>query len=107
MELTVKPAMPLMLEDPRSEMFNFWHITVRSKSFVYNQVRRIVGALMGLASGCIIEKDITTMLQVPSHLNWDNRLSIAPPCGLYLKTVEYDDEELARCTIKQEQNRIE
>ncbi|KAK0085542.1 hypothetical protein PV325_004946 [Microctonus aethiopoides] len=102
MELTVEPAMPLMLEDPRSEMFNFWHITVRSKSFVYNQVRRIVGALMGLASGCINEKDITTMLQVPSYLNWDNRLSIAPPCGLYLKNVEYDDEELARCTIKQE-----
>ncbi|KAK0180102.1 hypothetical protein PV327_005777 [Microctonus hyperodae] len=107
MELTVKPAVPLTLDDPRSEMFDFWQITVRSRSFVYNQVRRMVGALIGLGSGKIIEKDITTMLQVPSYLNWDDRISIAPPFGLYLKTVEYDEEELARCTIEQEQKKIE
>lgn len=66
------------------------------------QVRRMVGALITLGLGKITEKDITVMLQVPSHHNWNPRVVPVPPNGLHLLNVEYDPDELKRCTIVEE-----
>lgn len=63
----------------------------------------MVGALITLGSGGITEKDITVMLQVPSHRNWNPRVTPVPPNGLHLLNVEYDPDELRRCTILEEQ----
>lgn len=63
----------------------------------------MVGALITLGLGRITEKDITVMLQVPSHYNWNPRIVPAPPNGLHLLYPEYDPEELRRCTIVTEQ----
>lgn len=67
------------------------------------QVRRMVGALIALGLGKITEKDITVMLQVPSHYNWNNCVMPVPPNGLHLLNVEYDPDELRSCTILEEQ----
>lgn len=66
------------------------------------QIRRMVGALFALGLGKITEKDITVMLQVPGHHNWNPRATPAPSNGLHLLNVEYDLEELKRCTILEE-----
>ncbi|XP_074094241.1 tRNA pseudouridine synthase-like 1 [Cotesia typhae] len=100
--LTIDPAVPFMPFDPLSDGFNFWHINISARAFLYNQVRKIVGALVGIASGIISERDVLTMLHVPSHLNWDQRIQMAPPQGLFLKNIEYDQEELANCILKTE-----
>lgn len=63
----------------------------------------MVGALFALGLGKITEKDITVMLQVPSHYNWNPRVTPAPSNGLHLLNVEYDPDELTRCTIIKEQ----
>jgi len=65
----------------------------------------MVGSLIALGLGKITEKDITTMLQVPSHNNWDSRIQVIPPHGLHLANVEYNMEELKHMMIlgKQEQ----
>jgi len=63
----------------------------------------MVGALIALGLGKITEKDITVMLQVPSHYNWNPRVTPVPPNGLHLLNVEYDPDELSRCTILEEQ----
>jgi len=63
----------------------------------------MVGALIALGLGKITEKDITVMLQVPSHYNWNSRVTPVPPNGLHLLNVEYDPDELSRCTILEEQ----
>jgi len=63
----------------------------------------MVGALIALGSGRITEKDITVMLQVPSHYNWNPRVTPAMPNGLHLLNVEYDLDELKRCTISEQQ----
>lgn len=67
----------------------------------------MVGALIALGLGKITEKDITVMLQVPSHHNWNSRITSAPPNGLHLLNVEYDLDELRRCTILQEEEQEE
>lgn len=59
----------------------------------------MVGALIALGLGKITEKDITVMLQVPSHYNWHRAVTPVPPNGLHLMNLEYDLEELKRCTL--------
>ncbi|XP_063972373.1 tRNA pseudouridine synthase-like 1 isoform X2 [Diachasmimorpha longicaudata] len=92
--LNVEEIPSLMPLDPLSQNFTFWQINVSSRSFLYNQVRRIVGTLIGIASGTITERDVKVMLQVPNNKNWNPSIPMAPPQGLYLKTVNYDEEEM-------------
>ncbi|XP_072749865.1 tRNA pseudouridine synthase-like 1 [Anoplolepis gracilipes] len=102
---TLEEAQPLMSFDPLSENFRYWHFMCNGRAFLYNQVRRMVGALFALGLGKITEKDITVMLQVPSHHNWNTRITPAPSNGLHLLNVEYDLDELKRCTILEEQEK--
>ncbi|KAI4494368.1 hypothetical protein M0802_009051 [Mischocyttarus mexicanus] len=98
--LTIEKAQPLMHFDELSANFDYWHIVFNSKGFLFNQVRRITSALLGLGVGKITEKDINTMLQVPSVKSWDPRLLVAIPDGLHLVKVDYDIDELEKYTIK-------
>ncbi|KAG5317101.1 PUSL1 protein, partial [Acromyrmex heyeri] len=104
---TLEEAQPLMPFDPLSKNFTYFHFICKAKSFLYNQVRRMVGALIALGLGKITEKDITVMLQVPSHHNWNPCITPVPPNGLYLLNVEYDLDELRRCTILSEEEQEE
>ncbi|XP_058982334.1 tRNA pseudouridine synthase-like 1 isoform X1 [Musca domestica] len=76
------------------ELYDYWDIEVKGKSFLYKQVRRIVGSLIALATDRINEKCIYEMLTIPSKHNWDPRLQIAPAYGLYLARVHYNEEDL-------------
>ncbi|XP_051173772.1 tRNA pseudouridine synthase-like 1 isoform X1 [Leptopilina boulardi] len=98
-EMTLEKAMPLVPFDPNVKDFDYWHLIIRGKSFVHNQIRRMVGALFGLASGRITEKELITMLQVPSKNSWNSRIATVPANGLYLVNVEYNPEELKENTI--------
>ncbi|XP_012262733.2 tRNA pseudouridine synthase-like 1 isoform X1 [Athalia rosae] len=97
---TLEKGEPLLTEDPASKKFDYWNFKCGSKAFLYNQVRRMVGALVGLGLGKITEKDIQCMLQVPSHHNWISGVNPGPPHGLYLCRVEYNPSELAECIIR-------
>ncbi|XP_011629705.1 uncharacterized protein LOC105422141 [Pogonomyrmex barbatus] len=100
---TLEEAQPLMPFDPLSQNFTYWHFICKGKSFLYKQVRRMVGALIALGMGHITEKDITIMLQVPSHQNLHPRVIPVPSHGLHLLNIEYDLDELKRCTIPEEE----
>lgn len=101
--LNIEEVPSLMPQDPMSDLFTFWQINISARAFLYNQVRRIVGALVGIASGTITERDIKIMLQVPNNQNWLSNLQMAPPQGLYLKTVNYNEEDMTnKYIIKQE-----
>ncbi|XP_076653846.1 tRNA pseudouridine synthase-like 1 [Halictus rubicundus] len=99
-KLTVEKSFPLMPMDPLSDHFDFWHIECSSKSFLYNQVRRIVTSLLYLGAGLITEKDIMFMLQVPNHQNWNRSVQVVPPVGLHLVNVEYCQEEINKYIVK-------
>ncbi|XP_003394581.2 tRNA pseudouridine synthase-like 1 isoform X1 [Bombus terrestris] len=98
--LTFEKGSPLMPFDPLSENFEFWEFKCSAKSFLYKQVRRIVGTLIALGTGQITEKDIVVMLQVPGHHNFLPILRAAPSNGLYLLDVGYNQEYLDEHIIK-------
>lgn len=74
------------------EYYNFYDIEVTGKSFVYRQVRRIVGTLIALAQGRITKKDVYEMITIPGTHNWMNQIKIVPGTALYLCEVVYDKE---------------
>ncbi|XP_076233437.1 tRNA pseudouridine synthase A [Calliopsis andreniformis] len=97
--LTVEKNQSLMPFDPLSERFDFWNIIISAQSFLYKQVRRIVAALLGVATDQVTERDVTIMLQVPGRHNWLTTLQIAPAYGLYLADIEYCQTELEKYII--------
>ncbi|XP_076755644.1 tRNA pseudouridine synthase-like 1 [Xylocopa sonorina] len=91
---------PLMPYDALSQNFDYWNIVCTGRSFLYKQVRRMVGALFALSNNTITEKDINVMLQVPNHKNWYPQVVTVPALGLYLANVEYCQEEIDKHIIK-------
>ncbi|XP_050671637.1 tRNA pseudouridine synthase-like 1 isoform X2 [Leptidea sinapis] len=72
----------------------YWDIEIRGRSFVHNQIRRMVGTLIAVANGKIRPEDIKLMLQIPSKHSWHSFIEAIPPDGLYLCNVEYDPQDL-------------
>ncbi|XP_071546116.1 tRNA pseudouridine synthase-like 1 isoform X2 [Panulirus ornatus] len=90
-KISVIPGQPLLKfdYDPLASHLQFWDITVRGSSFLYKQVRRIVGVLVACAQGCISSEDIKYMLDNPSPQKWNTHVQCAPPDGLFLLSVHY------------------
>jgi tRNA U38,U39,U40 pseudouridine synthase TruA len=65
---------------------------------LYNQcqVRRMVGALLGVGKGQLQSKDILFMLQTPTEKSWNPRCAAAGSEGLFLKSVNYKDPIILR-----------
>lgn len=60
----------------------------------------MIASLLTLGCGKITEKDIHTMLTVPSHNNWNPKITVIPPHGLHLINVEYDQTEFSNNCLK-------
>ncbi|XP_054731892.1 tRNA pseudouridine synthase-like 1 [Anastrepha obliqua] len=75
-------------------LYDYWDIEFTAKAFLYKQVRRMVGALLALATGRIDERSLYQMLTIPSKNSWDHRVLLSPPFGLYLCRVYYDEKDL-------------
>ncbi|KAI8039362.1 tRNA pseudouridine synthase-like 1 [Drosophila gunungcola] len=91
-EINIHPGKPLALAANATlatETYDYWDIEIKAKSFLYKQVRRIVGALIALGSDRIDERCIYQMLTIPSKNSWNHRVLLAPACGLYLCRVHY------------------
>ena len=71
-----------------------WNIVFTGRSYVYQQIRRIVGALQAVASDKLDTDYIKYMIENPSRDNWPHALSPAPPEGLYLANVQYPNHTL-------------
>ncbi|KAI8126313.1 hypothetical protein FF38_09129 [Lucilia cuprina] len=76
------------------EFYDYWDIEIKARSFIYKQVRRMVGALVAVATNRITEKCLYEMLTIPSKHNWDPRILLAPAFGLYLCRVHYNEKDL-------------
>lgn len=96
-EINIRPGETRALSSnaiQAAETYNYWDIEIRAKSFLYKQVRRIVGALIALGNGRIDERCLYQMLTVPSKNSWDHRVLLAPACGLYLCRVHYRETDI-------------
>lgn len=94
-EINIRPGRTLAVASNAAlaaDSYDYWDIEIRAKSFLYKQVRRIVGTLLALGCGRIDEKSIYQMLTIPSKNSWDHRVLLAPACGLYLCRVHYRED---------------
>jgi hypothetical protein len=66
----------------------FLDIVIRGKSFLHNQVRRMVGAAVAVATHKLPLEKLTELLEDPD-LGWN--LASAPSSGLYLASIEYEE----------------
>ncbi|KAK9114271.1 hypothetical protein Syun_021068 [Stephania yunnanensis] len=62
-------------------------ITARARSFLYHQVRLLVGVLKSVGTGDLTPDDVKRILEA-KNVNAASRM--APACGLYLGHVKYD-----------------
>uniref|UniRef100_A0A1A9W4L1 tRNA pseudouridine synthase n=1 Tax=Glossina brevipalpis TaxID=37001 RepID=A0A1A9W4L1_9MUSC len=75
-------------------LYNYWDIEIKGKSFLYKQVRRMIGSLIAVATNRITEKSLYEMLTIPSKHNWDHRVLLSPAFGLYLYRVHYNEKDM-------------
>ncbi|XP_022090499.1 tRNA pseudouridine synthase-like 1 [Acanthaster planci] len=72
----------------------FLEVSFRSRSFLYRQIRRMVSALVSVGKGSRSLDEVKEVLE--SRNNAHPRMShTAPPEGLYLKEVLYDEQAKA------------
>lgn len=86
------PLTSFELQTEAYSRLRFYELHIKAKSFLYNQVRRMVGALIDVGSGRLSLKDIEMMLSNPQHRCSGNVSPMVPACGLYLSEVGYDEE---------------
>ncbi|XP_037934967.1 tRNA pseudouridine synthase-like 1 [Teleopsis dalmanni] len=95
-KISIKPGKTLAIGVNTAlaqDLYDFWDIEIKGKSFLYKQVRRIVGALVAIGVGRIDEKSIYEMLTIPSKHSWDSRITLAPAYGLYLSKIHYNEND--------------
>lgn len=72
-----------------SDHVNYWNITFNAQSFLYRQIRRIVGTLVAVAKGRLSQRELYEMLTIPSQQSFNNKVCVAPANGLYLTDIEF------------------
>ncbi|XP_057895365.1 tRNA pseudouridine synthase-like 1 isoform X1 [Melospiza georgiana] len=92
--LQLQPGHGLLGQHHLHRGLEFWEVKVKSKSFLYRQVRRMVGALVAVGQGRLAPGQLQQLLELrdpralPPH-------ATAPPEGLFLHSVEYSPTDLA------------
>lgn len=76
------------------KLYDFYEVQVTAKSFLYRQVRRIVGALISVGFERHSKKDVYELITIPGTHIWPTKIHMVPACGLYLCEVRYRKEEL-------------
>ena len=79
----------------------FLDVVVQGQSFLHNQIRRMIGAALAVATDKVSLALINDLLNNPDR-GWDPSLTPAQSRGLYLARVEYAPETLALATDKYE-----
>ncbi|XP_032935343.1 tRNA pseudouridine synthase-like 1 isoform X2 [Catharus ustulatus] len=92
-ELQIQPGPGLLAQHCPHRKFEFWEVKIKSRSFLYRQVRRIVGALVAVGQGRLSPGHIQELLELKDPRAFPPN-AMAPPSGLFLKCVEYSQEDL-------------
>jgi len=91
-----KSQATLFSRSKAEETYTYFDILISGRSFLYRQVRRIVGVLIAVAQGKLTKKDVYELITIPSSQNWPSLVQVMPPHGLYLCEVRYRPEEIEK-----------
>jgi len=76
---------------------NFIDVIIEGQSFLHNQVRRMIGLALAVATQKVDIEFVSKLLNNPDH-GWDGKVTPAPARGLYLARVNYKEEALTSAT---------
>ncbi|XP_051894985.1 tRNA pseudouridine synthase-like 1 [Pristis pectinata] len=93
LQADLTPGFSITTQQNYHSHLEFWELTFRSQSFLYKQVRRMTGALVAVGQGKLMPRHIADLLEVRDSRAYPGNI-IAPPDGLFLKNVEYDEKDL-------------
>ncbi|XP_053256761.1 tRNA pseudouridine synthase-like 1 [Podarcis raffonei] len=89
----VRPAPGFLSEHSKDSHLRFWEMEFTAPSFLYKQVRRMVGVLVSVGQGHLEPCQVQRLLEIRDLMAYPNN-TIAPPDGLFLKDVEYCEADL-------------
>ncbi|NXM76256.1 PUSL1 protein, partial [Serilophus lunatus] len=87
-QVEIQPSPGFLSHHYEHRGLEFWEVKFRGKSFLYRQVRRMVGALVAVGQGKLAPHHIKELLEIKDALAFPPN-TMAPPSGLFLKSVEY------------------
>lgn len=71
--------------------FDVYQFHFKSTSFLHNQIRRIMGAVISYAAYDSVDLNhIKRLFDEPSPLSWTGKLLVAEPWGLFLSRICFD-----------------
>ncbi|NWU89203.1 PUSL1 protein, partial [Upupa epops] len=88
LQLDIQPSAGFLALHPEHQGLQFWELTFRSRAFLYRQVRRMVGALVAVGQGRLTPPHVKELLEMKDARAFPPN-AMAPPDGLFLKSVEY------------------
>lgn len=72
----------------------YFDIIFNAPSYVYRQIRRMVGTLIAVAENRITHRELYEMLTIPSKSSFSNKIFTVPSHGLYLADIEFREQFL-------------
>lgn len=99
----------------QSDSVEYYDILINGQSFLYRQIRRIVGALIAVAKGKMTKRDVYEMLTIPSRYSMHKGMNVIGSDGLYLADIEFcknykkprNSTQLRSDTNEQKSNEVE
>ncbi|NXU49349.1 PUSL1 protein, partial [Turnix velox] len=88
LQVDIQPSAGFLSHHYEHRGLEFWELKFRSRSFLYRQVRRMVGALVAVGQRKLAPHHIKELLEM-KHSQAFPPNAMAPPTGLFLKMVEY------------------
>lgn len=80
---------PMFMNDPQYLNIDMWEFYIQSRAFLYYQVRKMVGAALGVGTGRLTVDDVILMLEKPGY-TVQGAPRLVPPYGLFLSHIEFD-----------------
>lgn len=78
-------------EDKSRYPYTVYRFRFKSDTFLWNQIRKMMGALLSYASYDRVGLDaLKAMLDKPDLDSWNARMILAEPYGLYLRRLNYN-----------------
>ncbi|NXW61856.1 PUSL1 protein, partial [Eurystomus gularis] len=88
LQIDIQPSSGFLSHHYEHRGLEFLELTFRSRSFLYRQVRRMVGTLVAVGQGKLMPHHVKELLEMKDARALPPN-TMAPPSGLFLKSVEY------------------
>ncbi|XP_054857564.1 tRNA pseudouridine synthase-like 1 [Eublepharis macularius] len=89
----VRPSSGFLLHPSQDSDLKFWEMEFQGPSFLYKQVRRMVGVLVAVGQNRLQPHHVKSLLESRDLMAYPQN-TIAPAHGLFLKEVEYCEADL-------------